>query len=577
MRLIISVGTLALMSVLGTACGKGFAVKSLDTEAKNLTGAQNKNGVPYTGASSGQDLENLKQAVDPSSKANLDFAASIESAVINRLDLAGNASATAPAKLQIRIQFHAGKPVTYNAVLNSSREARAVTSADDAAATKVNARCLDADCTSVEVRMTTSGSAASAAEAGFIYRVRAVSLQVLGPFAPATAATTRLAQVNSLITAAASPMMTTTEVAWGPATFDLRAGDVQASGDLVATGGAEQNVSVQIKNDSAIKGLLIGNSNRGELLLRITDESAWMFVRIRVPVSATNNSANSDDTDDSNDDPKVPVANDDTPSGERYIPFDTSNPITAVFQRDLNNSVIQDAIKVVTTGDRAADMRKFLDRARLNLPVMLDGLKTQSIPPELVFLTFVESPFFYSNYDLSISKAGAVGPWQFMPPTAEGFGLRVFDPLVVPSRVVNGKQKFKYVVNPCDQRANLDLSSKAAARYLRVLFNAFHDPKLAVMAYNMGAGKMNMRLNKVNQKLKEASACGGDAAKICDYDVAKLTYWDVRNMHLAGVPQESINYVPQFLAAQFVGREPLRYGIKVATTGFPPAPTPVCK
>ncbi len=571
-RLILSLLVLALMS----ACAKGFAPKSVDAEFKDLTGAENKNGIPYTSASGSQDFESLKQAIHPSSKVNLDFAASIESVAISRFDLAGNAVHHAPAKLQIRIQFHSSKPVTYAPVLNSAHEAAAVSSEDDAGATKLNVRCFDADCTAIEVRVSSS-----AAEAGLIYRNRRVTVEALGPFS-SSGSTARLERIGTFASSAQDPTMTTVEVAWGPAMFDLQAGDVEAAGDLVATGGQEQNVSVHVKNESATDGRLIGNSNHGDLLLRFADQSGWSFLRVRILKNpGAPGPTDADDSSNSNSDSgpgtgRVTAPPDNTPASDHFIPFDTTNPITALFERDRSNPIIQDAIKNITSSKRKGNLQAFLNRAHPNIASLVADLKTQSIPPELLFITFVESSYFYSNYEIGVSSAKAVGPWQFVLGTARGLGLNAFKPNEIPTKIVNGVQKYKYVVNPCDQRADLHLSTLAAAKYLRTLLNTFRkDPKLAVMAYNMGSSGLNRRMNCINEKKNGAATCSGSIKPLQEYNLAGIDYWEIRRLNAA--PPESINYVPQFLAAQFVGREPSRYGFKIATTGFSAAPIPVCK
>jgi hypothetical protein len=554
-----------------SACGQGFQARPFDAQTKDLTGAKNPSGLDFTGASNSSELEILKQAIDPSTKANLDLAASISSVVINRFDLAGNTVSAAPAKLEIRIQYgKAAKPVVYAPVLNSTRDATAVVSKDDSGATKLNVHCLDHDCTSVEVRISSGSS-----EAGLIYRTRSVSVEALGPFSSSTA-TSRLDRIGKLVSNASSPILVTTEVAWGPAMFDLHAGDIEASGDLVATGGDEENVSVQVKNEAPIDGRLIGNNNHGDLLLRFADQAAWSFLRVRLPVTAQ-------DQNESSGGPKSgsgagslsgPIPPDTTPANERYIPYDTSNPITAAFEHDRLRPEIQNEIKVVSTGARANDMKHFLNRAQPNLPVILGDLKAQEIPPELLFITFVESRYFYSNYDISVSGPGAVGPWQFMLDTAKGLGLKVFEPVLKSVVGTNGKKTSHYTTNPCDQRANLDLSTKAAAKYLSSLFKTFsYDPRLAVMAYNMGAGGLNRRLNCVNQNKNDD--CKASTKAIKAEDIFGLDYWTIREDNVG--PRESRDYVVRFMAAQFVGRNPSKYGIKVDSTGIAPAPSPVCK
>lgn len=547
--------SLALALVL-TACGKSFAPRGFDTQTKDFTGATNGKGLPYTGAADSAELELLKQSIDPTPKENLALASSIKSVSIARQDLAGNAVTSAPAKLEIRISFGAA-PVVFAPVLNSSRDANTVTATGSDV--RLNVHCLDADCTAVEVRLTKG-----TAEGGFIHRVRSVNIEFLGPFAIAGASTSKLDRISQVIAGEKSPVMVTTEVAWGPAMFDLKAGDVEASGDLVATGGEEENVSIHAKDDKALDGRLLGNSNHGDLLLRVADGSSWAFMRVRLPNEPAGTGSQAPDDDD--DEAPTPVAPDDTTPGDRYIPYDPANPITARFQRDRMNPVVQDEIKNMSEGKRAPDMKKFLSRARPNLDVLMRGLATQQIPPEFLFLTFVESRYFYSDYDISVSSAKAVGPWQFMPETGRGLGLKVFDVTAIKTRVVNGKQLYRYLANPCDERADLEKSTVAAAKYLRELLNTFkHDPKLAIMAYNMGGGGLKKRLKTASEQL---AVC--DESRLCAYDMAKIGYWELRKLNIG--PKESRDYVVRFLAAQFVGRAPAKLGVTYDTSFVTPAP-----
>jgi hypothetical protein len=388
----------------------------------------------------------------------------------------------------------------------------------------------------------------------------------LGPFAVVGSGTTKLDKIGKAVTDEKTPLLVTTEVAWGPAMFELRAGDVLASGDLVATGGDEENVSIQAKDDKALDGRLLGNSNHGDLLLRVADGASWAFMRVRLPTSPSDPGVPAADDDE----PAAPVLPDDTAVSDRYIPYDPANPITARFQRDKTNPIVQEEIKNMATGKRSGDMQKFLSRARPTLDVMIRSLATQQVPPELLFLTFVESRYFYSDYDISVSSAKAVGPWQFMPETGRGLGLKVFDVTPVKTRVVNGKQMYRYVANPCDERGDLEKSSIAAAKYLRELLNTFkHDPKLAVMAYNMGGGGLKRRMKTASQQMaQKENVC--EESRLCAYDMAKIGYWELRNLNIG--PKESRDYVIRFLAAQFVGRAPGKMGVTYDTSFVTPAP-----
>ncbi|MCL4524168.1 MAG: lytic transglycosylase domain-containing protein [Acidobacteria bacterium] len=120
----------------------------------------------------------------------------------------------------------------------------------------------------------------------------------------------------------------------------------------------------------------------------------------------------------------------------------------------------------------------------------------EGVPLELLVVAEVESKFD----PLALSPKGARGPWQFMPATAERFGLRV-DGLT-------------------DERIHPELSTRAAARYLRELHAQFGDWMLALAAYNAG-----------EQRVAHAIEQGGTR-----------DFWQLSQRRL--LPEETRRYVP---------------------------------
>jgi membrane-bound lytic murein transglycosylase D len=94
------------------------------------------------------------------------------------------------------------------------------------------------------------------------------------------------------------------------------------------------------------------------------------------------------------------------------------------------------------------------------------------LPPELKYLAVIESELKVS----AVSPVGAVGPWQLMPGTARGLGLKV-----------NGKY---------DERKNYYKSTVAVARYLKDLYAEFDDWLLVIAAYNGGPGTVYKAIKK---------------------------------------------------------------------------------
>ncbi len=125
----------------------------------------------------------------------------------------------------------------------------------------------------------------------------------------------------------------------------------------------------------------------------------------------------------------------------------------------------------------------------------------ERLPWELLAVAQIESGF----NPFALSPKGARGIWQLMPATAERYGLRV------------GARE--------DHRTHPELSTRAAARYLRDLYRQFGDWKLALAAYNAGENKVQKIIDRTG---------------IRDFD-------EISRRGL--LPLETRKYVPAVLAA----------------------------
>jgi membrane-bound lytic murein transglycosylase D len=144
---------------------------------------------------------------------------------------------------------------------------------------------------------------------------------------------------------------------------------------------------------------------------------------------------------------------------------------------------------------------------------LVDRIFTEfHLPSDLVYLSLVESGFNPYAY----SRAKATGPWQFMQGTAKAYGLRVDS----------------YV----DERRDPIKSTVAAARYLRDLYDLFGAWPLAMAAYNAGEGKVMRALQKAQAE----------------------SFSDISKTRL--IRRETKEYVPRFMAATIIARNPDRYG-----------------
>jgi membrane-bound lytic murein transglycosylase D len=160
------------------------------------------------------------------------------------------------------------------------------------------------------------------------------------------------------------------------------------------------------------------------------------------------------------------------------------------------------------TGAGRSTFERWLKRSGRYMELFRTVLQKEGLPPDLVHLVFVESGFNLN----ARSYASAVGPWQFMRGSARLFGLNVN----------------QWV----DERKDPEKATVAAARYLKHLYGIFGDWPLAIASYNSGEGTV----------LRAIKAQG------------TTNYWDLK------LPKQTEQYVPQFMAALAITRDPVKYG-----------------
>jgi membrane-bound lytic murein transglycosylase D len=134
---------------------------------------------------------------------------------------------------------------------------------------------------------------------------------------------------------------------------------------------------------------------------------------------------------------------------------------------------------------------------------LIDRILIQyGLPRELKYMAVIESNLKAH----STSWAGAVGPWQLMPTTARLLGLKV---------------NHRY-----DERTNYTKSTRAAAIYLRDLYNELGDWLLVMAAYNGGTGHVYYAINKSHSR----------------------NFWNLQYY----LPQESREYVKKFIGTHYI-------------------------
>ncbi|MAE68907.1 MAG: hypothetical protein CME06_00400 [Gemmatimonadetes bacterium] len=161
------------------------------------------------------------------------------------------------------------------------------------------------------------------------------------------------------------------------------------------------------------------------------------------------------------------------------------------------------------SGPRRRSFERSLGRAGRYLPMMTRILASEGVPAELAWLPIIES----GMQPNAVSRAKAVGLWQFIRSTGSLYGLEISEFI--------------------DERRNPERSTHAAARHLRDLHEKFRSWPLALAAYNCGARRVERAIERAHSR----------------------NYW------LLDLPRETRNYVPQFYAAAILARRPEAWGL----------------
>ncbi|MEW6327504.1 MAG: LysM peptidoglycan-binding domain-containing protein [Thermodesulfobacteriota bacterium] len=143
---------------------------------------------------------------------------------------------------------------------------------------------------------------------------------------------------------------------------------------------------------------------------------------------------------------------------------------------------------------------------------MREILRENGLPEDLVYLAMIESGFNIGAY----SPAHACGPWQFIEETARRYGLEVNSWL--------------------DERRDPEKATRAAANYLKDLYQEFGCWYLAAAGYNAGENKVRRGISTYETT---------DFWEMCDYDL---------------FAKETKDYVPQMIAAAIIAKDPEKYG-----------------
>jgi soluble lytic murein transglycosylase-like protein len=152
-------------------------------------------------------------------------------------------------------------------------------------------------------------------------------------------------------------------------------------------------------------------------------------------------------------------------------------------------------------GGRDTEVSAAVLRLERYRPILESILEREGVPKSLIAVVLVES----GAQPLALSPKQARGLWQFIPATARQYGLMV--------------------TSNKDERVHVERATRAAARYLRDLYQRFGDWPLALAAYNAGPEAVQRALQR------------GHGTTYLQISAARL------------LPEETRNFVPAILSA----------------------------
>ncbi len=155
-------------------------------------------------------------------------------------------------------------------------------------------------------------------------------------------------------------------------------------------------------------------------------------------------------------------------------------------------------------------------------PYIVKVLKDVGLPEDLSWLPLIESGFKVR----ALSRARALGLWQFIPSTGYKFGLN----------------RDAWI----DERLDPEKSTRAAIEYLKELHGIFGDWTTVLAAYNCGEGTV-LRLIR-HQRINYLD-----------------NFWDLYEK----LPRETARYVPRFLAILHIIKDPEKYGFSLSELDSP--------
>ena len=176
------------------------------------------------------------------------------------------------------------------------------------------------------------------------------------------------------------------------------------------------------------------------------------------------------------------------------------------------NSYVEREIKVFQGLERKFFLASYKRSGRYR-PEIVKALEEAGLPTALSWLPLIESGYKVK----ALSRARALGLWQFIPSTGYKYGLK----------------RNEWI----DERMDVTKSTQAAIAYMKELHDMFGDWMTVLAAYNCGEVRVLRVIRNQNVNYLD-------------------NFWDLFDK----LPYETARYVPRFLASLHIIQNPKKYG-----------------
>jgi len=166
------------------------------------------------------------------------------------------------------------------------------------------------------------------------------------------------------------------------------------------------------------------------------------------------------------------------------------------------------------------------------IPRIVRAMAEQQLPAQFFYLAVQESNLNHRAVGPKTRFGIAKGMWQFIPSTAEKYGLRT------------GPLKDEPVVDLLDERHDFAKSTAAAARYLRDIYttDAQASGLLVMASYNWGERRIIELIQSMPANPQDRN------------------FWQLISKYRDKIPNETYDYVFSIFSAAVIGENPRLFG-----------------